>query len=440
MSNLGNIVNIASREFSVRVRTRSFIFGTLLLVLGVVVIAFTPVIIRYVDRTSSERIGVYVGVSDLAIDPVASLSTNLNAAAATGEPSEGPPDFVVSRVSDLGAAREAAGRGDYAAVLSIDRGTDGDLTFTLYTDSNATGRTPAMIRQAVSSIANSDRLSRHGIAPADQASLFVPADFMVSWTDPARTEPTQDTMSMVGRDMLSFGMTILIFMIIIMYGNWIAMSVVEEKSSRVMEVVLNAASPFQLLVGKVVGVGAVALTQYGAVVVAGGAALLLQGPVSDAVLGSTGSGTELPEGLTLGLLLIFGAYGVLGFLMYASLYAAAGSLVSRQEDVNAAVMPMTLVSTGGYIIGVYASTGLLDIQSGWMTVLSQVPFLSPFMMVGRVATGAAEPWEIALSLGLLAVSIVGALWLAARIYRAGVLLYGQRPGLRAIWRLVRSGT
>jgi ABC-2 type transport system permease protein len=148
---------------------------------------------------------------------------------------------------------------------------------------------------------------------------------------------------------------------------------------------------------------------------------------------------SLPEGLTLGLLLLFGAYGVLGFLLYASLYAAAGSLVSRQEDVNAAVMPMTLVSTTGYIVGVYAAMGLLDIRAGWIVALTQVPFLSPFMMLGRIATNVAQPWEIVLSIVLLVGAIGVALWLAARIYAAGVLLYGQRPGARALLRLVRVG-
>jgi ABC-2 type transport system permease protein len=233
-------------------------------------------------------------------------------------------------------------------------------------------------------------------------------------------------------------MTILIFMMIIMYGTWIAMSVVEEKSSRVMEVVLNAATPFQLLAGKVFGVGAVAFTQYGAVVVAGGLALMAQGLVASVVLGDAAT-TTLPEGLTLGLLLLFGVYGVLGFLVYSCLYAAAGSLISRQEDVNAIVMPMTLISTGGYLVGVYAAMGLLDIRAGWITVLTQVPFVSPFMMLGRIATGIAEPWEIVLSISLLVVTIAGSLWLAARIYAAGVLLYGQRPGVRAVWRLVRQG-
>jgi ABC-2 type transport system permease protein len=144
--------------------------------------------------------------------------------------------------------------------------------------------------------------------------------------------------------------------------------------------------------------------------------------------------------LTIPLLLAFGLYGILGFLVYATLYAAAGSLVSRQEDVNAAVMPMTLVSTVGYLVAVYASTGLLDIRAGWVAVLSQVPFVSPFMMLGRITSGQVTPAEVLLSVVLLVLCIVATLWLAARIYRAGVLLYGQRPGVRAVLSLVRSAT
>ena len=102
-------------------------------------------------------------------------------------------------------------------------------------------------------------------------------------------------------------------------------------------------------------------------------------------------------------------------------------------------MPMTLVSSAGYMIGVYASLGLFDIRAGWIIALSQVPLLSPFMMLGRITTGEAAAWEVVLSMVLLAVATVGALWLAARIYSAGVLLYGQRPGVRAVMRLVRSG-
>jgi ABC-2 type transport system permease protein len=235
-------------------------------------------------------------------------------------------------------------------------------------------------------------------------------------------------------------MTILIFMMVILYGNWVAMSVVEEKSSRVMEVILNAATPFQLMTGKVLGVGAVALVQYLVILAVGAAAILLQGPIANALLGESGGSVGLPPGLTPGLLILLAVYGVLGFLLYAVLYAAAGSLVSRQEDVNQAVMPMTLVSTGGYLVAVYAATGLLDIRGSWLAVISQIPFFSPFMMLSRVAAGEIAAWEVLLSLVLLVLAIGAALWLAARIYAAGVLLYGQRPGVKAVWRLVRSGT
>ena len=192
-------------------------------------------------------------------------------------------------------------------------------------------------------------------------------------------------------------------MMIVIYGQWIAMSVVEEKSSRVMEVVLNAATPFELLSGKVLGVGAVAFTQYAALLLAGGAAVLAQGTVAGLVLGN-GADVTLPQGLTIELLLVFGVYGVLGFLLFAVLYAAAASLVSRQEDVNAIVMPMTLIATGGYLVAVYSATGLIDVRSDVMAVLAQVPLVSPFMMLSRITSGQAVAWEVALSIVLLVVA------------------------------------
>lgn len=440
MNAIGNIIAVGRREYTTRVRTRSYIVATLLLIVAVAVIAFVPVIIRYIDRGDSERVAVHVAPSDLATDPVVTLTTLLNATSDPGQASATDTlDFIVSRATDLATARQDVVDGDYAALLGIERSGTGELQFTLFTNANARGRTAALIRQASNTIVFADRLDRLGVAPSDQATLFVPADFGVAWADPAKTDPIQDAVALVGRDMLAFGMTVLIFMIILMYGTWIAMSVVEEKSSRVMEVVLNAATPFQLLAGKVFGVGAVALTQYAAIVIVGGVALLVQNPVASAVLGEAGTATALPEGLTLELLLLFGVYGILGFLMYASLFAAAGSLVSRQEDVNTVILPMTLVSTGGYLVGIYAATGLLDIRAGWIIALSQVPLVSPFMMLGRIATNVAAPWEVIVSVALLLFSIAGALWLAARIYAAGVLLYGQRPSLRAIVRLVRVG-
>jgi ABC-2 type transport system permease protein len=438
MSAASNILAIARREVEVRIRTRSFAIATILLVVGVFAIALLPVIVSKIGTSDATRVAVAAPSEQLAARASSTITTLLNPATDQGAASQAP-DYVVTVVPDLATARSGVVAGDYSGALGIERSADGNLRFTYYTNEPATGRSTALLQQAANAIAVGDRLDRLAVAPADQATLFAPAAFTVSWPDPERRDPIRDADASVGEDLLAFGMTLLIYMIVIMYGNWVAMSVVEEKSSRVMEVVLNAATPFQLLAGKVFGVGAVAFLQYASVVVAGGVALLLEPTLANAVLGSSASAPELPQGLTPSLLLLFGAYGILGFLLYASLFAAAGSLVSRQEDVNAVVMPMTLLSTAGYIIGVYASTGLLDGRAGWITALTQVPFLSPFMILGRVATGIAEPWEVAVSLVTLMITIGVAIWVAARIYAVGVLLYGQRPGPRIVWRLLREG-
>jgi ABC-2 type transport system permease protein len=441
MSTRSNIVAIARREVSIRVGTRSYLLGTALLVVGVVAIAFLPMVIARIDSVDATRVAVVASEGPLAARAQATITALLNTTSqSTPQPgASSAPDFVVTVAPDLAVARQAAVKGDLSGVLGITRGADGTLEFTYYSNDPASARTPTLIRQGANAIAIADRLDRLAIPADQQATLFQPAPYAVAWPDPSRTDPVRDGAAAVGQDLLGFAMTILIFMIIVMYGNWVAMSVAEEKSSRVMEVVLNAATPFQLLAGKVFGVGLAAVLQYAAVVVAGIAALGAQPAVQSLVLGGSAGGASLPQGLTPGLLVLFGLFGIMGFLLYATLYAAAASLVSRQEDVAAAVMPMTLISTAGYMVGVYATTGLLDARSGWMSVLVQVPFLSPFMMLGRVAGGIAGPWEVLLSLALLAASIAGAIWVAARIYAVGVLLYGQRPGFRAVWRLLRQG-
>jgi ABC-2 type transport system permease protein len=437
VSGISNVVAIARREFLVRVRTRTFALGTAILVIAVIGVAMLPVITRYFDQSSPQAIGVWVGTDDIASDPVADLQRLLNASAAQAAPGTAAADFTVTRYPDLAAARQGVMDGDLVGAVAIQRSAGGDLAFTLYTD-ESTSATERMAVLATTSISVADRLDRLGVAPADQVGLFAPADLTVSWPDPTKAGPGPDA-SQTGTDyLLGFGLSILIFMLIVLYGNWIAMSVVEEKSSRVMEVILNAATPFQLLSGKVLGVGAVALTQYAAILGAGVVALLLQAPIASTVLGGAGQ-SALPAGLTVGMLLLLGVFGVLGFLLYGVLYAAAGSLVSRQEDVQAAVMPLALVSTAAYLIAVYSSTGLLDVRDGWISVLAVVPFVSPFLILSQVTAGVASVPEVILAIALLVASIAVALWIAARIYAAGVLLYGQRPGLRSIWRMARTG-
>jgi len=227
---------------------------------------------------------------------------------------------------------------------------------------------------------------------------------------------------------------ILTFMAILTYGNWVAQSVAEEKSGRVMELLITAASPRQLLTGKVLGAGGAGLTQYLAIVAAVVIGLAAQGPVSSA-LGVSGSSQpfQMP---TLDPLtpLAFAAFFLLGFILYATLYAAAGSMVSRIEDVQQAVGPLIFLAMAGYFA---AFAGLNDPNADWVRLLSLVPFFSPYLMPARMLLSSPAPAEILGAIALLAVTVVGAMWIASRIYSAGVLLYGQRVGIRSVLRATR---
>jgi ABC-2 type transport system permease protein len=167
-------------------------------------------------------------------------------------------------------------------------------------------------------------------------------------------------------------------------------------------------------------------------------ALLFQAQISAVVLGSAASAVALPQGLSIGLLLAFGVFFVLGFALYAVLYAGAAALVSRTEDINQIVAPMTLLSAAGYLVAVYSSTGLLDPNSKLVVVMSYIPFFSPYLMLSRLGAGLAGPIDVLIALVLLAATVPLALWVAARLYSAGVLMYGQRPSLRLMLRVLRG--
>ena len=313
-----------------------------------------------------------------------------------------------------------------------------DLSFTLYSKDLLLSRRSALIQQAAGSIVIQDRLDRAGISPIDQAALFAPPAFDVEPADPDATTNGPDSGAAFASSFtISFALTIMLFMAIILYGQWVAFSVAEEKNSRVMEVVLAAATPFQLLTGKVVGVGGLALVQYVIVLVPSAVAVLLQGEIAALILGGT-STVALPEGLSLSLLAVFGVMFVLGFALYAVLYAGAASLVSRQEDVNQIVAPLTIISVGGYLVASYSGTGLIPIDSPLVVVLSFIPFFSPYLMLTRMGLGAATPIEILIAIVLLAAFIPVALWIAARLYRSGVLMYGQSPTPRTMLRALRG--
>jgi ABC-2 type transport system permease protein len=439
---ISNIIAVARREFVARAQTRTFLVSTLFLVLAAAVVGLAPVVVGYFNRDST-RVAVYVGAADLRGDPVATLDALLNPPASQGGAGDpgpaGKKSFVVIRSTDLQADRQLVLEGKLNALVDVERDSQGETVFTVYTNEPSSSSTAVVARQAVSSIAVADRLERAGLAPSVQAGLFVPPQVTIRSPDLSKPAASPEVAAQETTDVaVIFGLVMFLFMAIILYGTWVARSVVEEKSSRMMEIILAAASPFQLLAGKVLGVSAAALLQYAAMLAAVLVALLAEGQVASIVLGESG-GLSLPSGLTPSLLVAFSVFFVLGFLLYAVLFAAAGSLVSRQEDVDQIVTPMILVATAGYLIAMYTSIGIVDPKAPWVVALSWVPFLSPYMMLSRLNAGNAGLLEVGFAVLLLMATIVLAVWVASRIYAAGVLMYGQKPSIRGMWKAVREG-
>ena len=424
-TSLRNAALIARREYLQWVRRRAFVVSTIILAVVVLALSQAPVVLQSVERGSQAKVAIVVNGAALATDPVSDATSILSAYAG---PTGATPPFAVSAWTDESAAIGALRRGELRAVMIVGRGADGRLTFDVRSDLSPTGNQAVYLRLAATWIATRDALARASVAEGGSSLI---GSFAIQPLDGSAAAPT--AVQEVGNLILATVLVILVFMTIMGYGMWIATSVAEEKSSRVMELMLGAATPLQLLAGKVVGVGAAGLTQYALLLGAGFVGLVAQGPIGRTFFGAESTGPPL-AGLSVGILAGFLAFFVLGFALYAFLYAAAGSLVSRQEDVQQVAMPMIALSMIGYFS---ASFAVSSIDATWVAPLSFVPFFSPFVMLVRLTEGRASLGEVAIAAGILIATIAVAMWIAARVYTVGVLMYGQRPGLRTFLAAAR---
>ncbi len=423
-----NAWHVARREYLVRVGSRTFVLLTIMLALVGFGLAVAPVVFRALGADKPLEVAVDVEAPDLGSDAIGTLAAALNGAAAnTGAPAH----FKLSAVEQPAAAEARVRDGQLDGLLTVGRGTGGDLVFSYLTHASPNSPATLAVRQAASALTIDDRLGRAGINPSDRGVIFAPPTFTAASTDP---QDDRDEADFATRASLGTVLVVLIFIAILNYGNWIAGSVAEEKSNRVMELLITAATPRQLLVGKVLGTGAAGMTQYAAMLAAGLAGLLLQGAIGRRFFGDAPAAAST-SGLDPVLLLVFGACFIGGFLVYSGLYAAAGSLITRTEEVQQMAGPIIAIAMLGYFAAILGGTTAPD--APWIKVLTFVPFFSPYLVPLRMAYGTITPAEVMGALAVLALGVVLTLWLASRIYAAGVLLYGQRPGLRTIWRAAR---
>jgi ABC-2 type transport system permease protein len=416
-----NAWHIARREYLQRVRSRTFMVVTALLAVLGLAIATVPLLIQLVAGDEVIQLAVHGEDAQVQSATTHSLDQILG--------DGGDTTYEVVPADNAESARAQVADGDLDGLVRVSRGSDEELSFEVVTDAGPTSSWVFAVRQAMTQVSIADRLERAGIDPSQAGEIFAPTPIEIVPVDPQQAEGADEA---VGADyILAYALVILTFMAIITYGTWVANSVAEEKSSRVMELLVTAATPRQLLAGKVLGTGAAGLTQYTTVVIAAMVGLLAQEGLAGALLG--GGGTAL-EGTDLTVLLPFGIFFVGGFMLYAMLYAGFGSMASRQEDVQQVTGPMMIIGMGGY----FASFIALNIPAAaWVKVVSLIPFFSPYMLPMRMLLDEVALWEWALAGLLMIVFLLGALWVAGRIYSAAVLLYGQRVGLRSVLRAAR---
>jgi ABC-2 type transport system permease protein len=379
---------VAGREISSRLRDKNFIISSIVIVLVLVAMLGFQVAINSGDDT------VRVGV-------VGDAATFGSALDAQGEALG--TDVEVTGLADRAAAEAAIEDGDVDGVLLAD-----DDVPELLVQQETGGSLQAVVQSAVAQLAMAEQLSEAGIDRLDLPEVTVTA------LDPQDDQDGQRVVIAI------IGVAVL-YSLLILFGQFVAQGVVEEKSSRVVELLLATMRPWQLLAGKIIGLGLLGLGQIALIaVVAVGGALAF-----DLV--------DVPGDLV-GTAVAVVAWFVLGYAFYAAIFAAGASLVSRQEDLNTVVMPMSLVLIAALVVGIQASA---DPGGALARVTSYLPGLSPLVMPVRQAAGEVAAWEIGLAVVLMLVAIALIVRLGGRVYAGALLRTSGRTKLREALRAER---
>jgi ABC-2 type transport system permease protein len=378
------VLLVARREFVTQVRSRSFVIG---IVVTLVFFGGIFLLGAYINgETSSHTLGVTPQAE--GIRPVLEQTAHNQGVA------------LAVREVDEAAGRDQVREDELDALLT---GAPG--AYSLIGHDSVDGGLEAIIQDAVEQQAVSAALAGAGVDPAQVATSSA---LDVSTLEPAHAGSGQ-------RLAVAFVGTLLLFFSLSGYGSMVATGVVEEKQSRVVELLLATITPWQLLAGKVLGLGAVGLLQL----------VILSGVAG---LGAGAAGLLAVPGAALGMFAMVVLWYLLGFFLYASLYAAVGSTVSRQEELQSVVAPMILLLLIPFIL----TLNLLpsDPRNGLATVLSFVPFFSQTVMPARYALGVASLWEVLVAAGLAVAATVVVVRVAGRVYRNSVLRTGARVSLR----------
>jgi ABC-2 type transport system permease protein len=379
---------VAAREISSRIRDKNFIISSIVIIVLLLGVMVFQVVVN--SGANEGRLGV---VGD---------STELGPAVRAQGEAVGV-DVEIVEYDDVAAARAAVEAEEVDGALVEGSGTTPEL---LVASRDATME--AVVGAAVSGVAIADRLLDAGVDPASLPQVTVTP------VGDAEDDGQRVVVAIIGVGVL--------YGLLILFAQFVAQGVVEEKSSRVVEVLLATMRPWQLLAGKILGLGVLGLGQIVVIGVVGvGAALAFDLVAVPGELIST--------------VLTVVAWFVLGYAFYASVFAVAASLVSRQEDLGSVLTPTSLLLVAGFIIAIQAAGSP---STTLATVTSYVPGLSPLVMPVRQAAGEAAPWEVALAVVLMLTAIALIVRLGGRVYAGALLRTSGKIKLREALRAERT--
>ncbi|UCD23608.1 MAG: ABC transporter permease [Gemmatimonadota bacterium] len=419
---------VVRREFIERVRTKWFLVSTIMgpLLMGFMI--FLPALM--VSRGGAERSIVVMDVttSDFGQRVVDALDVRaqLHATRAVVE--------AVALEATADSLAEAVGRKelDGFVIVSDETVENGRAE---YRGSNASAQIEMeMLQHYLGQALLTQRLSQVGVNPqlvahANSVTLDMRT---VTIRGGEATEQSGETTFFV-----AYVMWFLLYMAILLYGVQVLGAVVEEKSTRIIEVLVSSLRPFELLLGKVIGVGAVGLFQLSIWAVTA-RLLLTQRDVIGRMFGLEGSAEAFPlpevPVATIAVLLI---YFVLGFFLYAAMFAAVAAMSSTEAEARQAQAPVTIFFV---IPSVLSLMAMLTEPDGVLFIaLTHIPLSSPVAMPLRWVVADVPIYELIGSILLLVLGLLCVTWIAGRIYRVGILMYGKRPSPKEVWRWVRAG-
>ncbi len=319
------------------------------------------------------------------------------------------------------AGKGAIESGKYEGLLVLSYNEEG-LPTAIYiansiTNSDATLSLQNSLQQLKITIAT----SQIGLSDAQIQQLYEPLVFeKVALEENAKTE--EELNSARG---LVYIILFMIYFAVIMYANMIAMEVATEKSSRVMEILISSVSPVKQMYGKILGIGLLSITQFSFLILIGYQSIKASSGSMDSGIFEFLGFDNLPISTVIYAVVFF----ILGYFLFATMAAVLGSLVSRIEDVQQMIIPMTLIIVAAFMIAMF---GLGDPENGFITVTSFIPFFTPMIMFLRVGMLNVPGWEITLSIGILVGTICILALYGAKVYKGGVLLYGNSSSFKDI--------